>query len=167
MKKILITGGAGFIGSHVVRHFLNKYDSYKIYNLDKLTYAGNLENLSDVEKNRNYTFLHGDIADEHYINNIFNQYKFDDVIHLAAESHVDRSISKPLSFAKTNIMGTIVLLNSFKNLHKDKWTEKRFYHISTDEVYGSLGDSGYFKESTPYHPNSTLILPQKLVLITL
>ena len=137
-KKILITGGAGFIGSHVVRLFVNKYKNYHIYNLDTLTYAGNLENLRDIESSENYTFLKGDINDEDFINEIFKKYKFDSIIHLAAESHVDRSISEPLLFAKTNILGTMILLNAFKNLWKDNWKIKLFYHISTDEVYGSL-----------------------------
>ena len=154
MNKILITGGAGFIGSHVVRLFVNKYPEYHIYNLDVLTYAGNLENLKDLESKKNYTFLNGDITDEEYIKSIFLQYRFDAVIHLAAESHVDRSISDPLSFAKTNILGTMVLLNAFKTLWQNKWDEKRFYHVSTDEVYGSLGATGLFKESTSYDPNS-------------
>ena len=152
--KILITGGAGFIGSHVLRRFVNKYPSYKIYNLDNLTYAGNLENLSDIENKPNYTFLKGDIADEKYINNLFSKYRFDSVIHLAAESHVDRSIIDPLSFAKTNILGTMILLNAFKKIWMNNWINKRFYHVSTDEVYGSLGKTGLFKESTPYDPNS-------------
>ena len=117
-KSILITGGAGFIGSHVVRRFVKKYPSYMIYNLDALTYAGNLENLEDIETNENYTFLHGDINDEHYIKSIFERYRFDDIIHLAAESHVDKSISNPLNFAKTNILGTIILLNNFKEYIK-------------------------------------------------
>ena len=121
-----MTGGAGFIGSHVVRRFVNKYPAYHIYNLDALTYAGNLENLKDIENKDNYTFLHGDITDETYIKTIFNQYKFDVVIHLAAESHVDRSITDPVIFAKTNILGTIVLLNAFKELHKNNWEGKRF-----------------------------------------
>ena len=154
MKKILITGGAGFIGSHLVRLFVNKYPDYQIYNLDALTYAGNLENLKDVESKDNYTFLHGDITDEAYINSIFTDHCFDDVIHLAAESHVDRSITDPLAFAKTNILGTMVLLNAFKELHKSNWDNKRFYHVSTDEVYGSLGETGLFIESTSYDPNS-------------
>lgn len=154
MKKILITGGAGFIGSHLVRLFVNKYPDYDIYNLDVLTYAGNLENLKDVESKGNYTFLHGDITDEEYIKSIFLQYRFDSVIHLAAESHVDRSILDPLSFAKTNILGTMVLLNAFKILWQNNWDDKRFYHVSTDEVYGSLGATGLFKESTSYDPNS-------------
>ena len=154
MKKILITGGAGFIGSHVVRLFVNKYPAYHIYNLDALTYAGNLENLKDVESKENYTFLHGDITDEEYINSIFDTHQFDNVIHLAAESHVDRSITDPLGFAKTNILGTMILLNAFKELHKNNWQGKRFYHVSTDEVYGSLGETGLFKETTSYDPNS-------------
>ena len=152
--KILVTGGAGFIGSHVVRRFVNKYPEYYIYNLDALTYAGNLENLKDLETKENYTFLHGDITDEKYINSIFNTYKFDAVIHLAAESHVDRSITDPLRFAKTNILGTMILLNAFKFLWHNNWNGKRFYHISTDEVFGSLGDSGLFEETSAYHPNS-------------
>ena len=147
-KNILITGGAGFIGSHVVRRFVNRYKDYHIYNLDALTYAGNLENLIDIENKKNYTFLKGDIKDEEFINKIFKQHKFDAVIHLAAESHVDRSISDPLLFAKTNILGTMVLLNAFKNLWFNKWEEKLFFHVSTDEVYGTLGEIGLFKEST-------------------
>jgi dTDP-glucose 4,6-dehydratase len=154
MKNILITGGAGFIGSHVVRLFVNKYPDYHIYNLDALTYAGNLENLIDIESKENYTFLHGDITDEVYINTVFTKYQFDSVVHLAAESHVDRSISDPLAFAKTNILGTMILLNAFKVLWKDNWEGKRFYHVSTDEVYGSLGTTGLFEETTSYDPNS-------------
>ena len=154
MKNILITGGAGFIGSHVIRRFTNKYPTYHIFNLDALTYAGNLENLHDIESKENYTFLHGDITDEHYINSIFKKYQFEYVIHLAAESHVDRSITDPLAFAKTNILGTMILLNAFKNLWQNNWEAKRFYHVSTDEVYGSLGENGLFEETTSYNPNS-------------
>jgi len=154
MKKILVTGGAGFIGSHVLRMLVNKYPEYQIYNLDNLTYAGNLENLKDIENAPNYTFFKGDITEEEYIDSIFQEYKFDNVIHLAAESHVDRSITDPLAFAKTNILGTMVLLNSFKNLWKSDWEGKRFYHVSTDEVYGTLGDKGLFTETTSYDPNS-------------
>ncbi|MEM6516585.1 MAG: dTDP-glucose 4,6-dehydratase [Bacteroidota bacterium] len=153
-KSILITGGAGFIGSHVVRLFVNKYTNYSIYNLDALTYAGNLENLKDLEKKANYHFLKADINDEQYITELFDNYKFDAVIHLAAESHVDRSITDPLAFVKTNVIGTMNLLNAFKNLWKGKFEDKLFYHISTDEVYGTLGESGLFKETTPYDPNS-------------
>ena len=153
-KKILITGGAGFIGSHVVRRFVNVYRNYHIYNLDSLTYAGNLENLSDIESKKNYTFLKGDINDEGFINQVFHKYKFDAVIHLAAESHVDRSIEEPLLFARTNILGTITLLNAFKTIWSGDWENKLFYHISTDEVYGSLGEIGLFEESTAYDPNS-------------
>ncbi len=153
-KNILITGGAGFIGSHVVRRFVNEYPNYHIFNLDALTYAGNLENLKDIETKENYTFLHGDIVDDVYINSIFTKYKFEGIIHLAAESHVDRSIVDPIAFAKTNILGTMVLLNAFKNLWQDQWNGKRFYHVSTDEVFGSLGKIGLFMETTPYSPNS-------------
>ena len=154
MKNILITGGAGFIGSHVVRCFVNKYLDYNIFNLDALTYAGNLENLKDIDAKPNYKFLKGDITDEVYINQIFSKYKFDGVIHLAAESHVDRSISDPISFAKTNILGTMILLNAFKTLWFNNWYRKKFYHVSTDEVYGALDDTGLFTEQTPYDPNS-------------
>jgi dTDP-glucose 4,6-dehydratase len=153
-KNILITGGAGFIGSHVVRTFVNKYPDYNIYNLDALTYAGNLENLKDLENASNYKFLKGDIADEKYVNDIFNTYNFEGVIHLAAESHVDRSIVDPLAFAKTNILGTMILLNAFKNIWSNNWQGKRFYHVSTDEVYGSLGETGLFTENNQYDPNS-------------
>jgi dTDP-glucose 4,6-dehydratase len=138
----------------VVRQFVHKYYNYHIVNLGALTYAGNLENLKDIEQASNYTFVKGDITDETFINQLFNQYQFEGVIHLAAESHVDRSITDPLAFAKTNILGTMVLLNAFKNLWKNNWDGKRFYHISTDEVYGSLGETGLFTETTPYDPNS-------------
>ena len=152
--KILITGGAGFIGSHVVRLFVNTYSDYQIYNLDNLTYAGNLENLSDIENSASYTFIKGDITNEDFINDLFVEHQFDAVIHLAAESHVDRSITDPLAFAKTNILGTMVLLNAFKNLWQNKWEDKLFYHVSTDEVYGTLGEIGLFTETTSYDPNS-------------
>lgn len=154
MKKILITGGAGFIGSHVVRLFVNKYPEYTIYNLDKLTYAGNLENLRDVQKKSNYVFIKADITNENQINELFDKFKFDSVVHLAAESHVDRSIKDPLAFARTNILGTMILLNAFKGLWSGDWSNKRFYHVSTDEVYGSLGVTGLFTECTSYDPNS-------------
>ena len=154
MKKILITGGAGFIGSHVVRRFVKNYPQYEIFNLDALTYAGNLENLQDVDTAENYHFIKGDITEEAFIEALFQKHQFDGVIHLAAESHVDRSITDPLAFAKTNILGTMILLNAFKNLWQNKWEGKRFYHVSTDEVYGSLGETGLFEETTPYEPNS-------------
>ncbi|WP_458628870.1 dTDP-glucose 4,6-dehydratase [Winogradskyella sp. PC D3.3] len=153
-KKIIITGGAGFIGSHVVRLFVNTYPNYQIINLDSLTYAGNLMNLKDIEDSSNYKFIKGDITDEVFINNLFETEQPDSVIHLAAESHVDRSITNPLAFAKTNILGTMILLNAFKNLWKDNWENKLFYHVSTDEVYGSLGADGLFTETTAYDPNS-------------
>lgn len=153
MKKLLITGGAGFIGSHVVRLFINKYPELHIYNLDALTYAGNLENLTDLDSKPNYSFIKGDICDETFIDNLFKQNDFEGVIHLAAESHVDRSISDPLSFVKTNIIGTLNLLNSAKTYWASQ-ENKRFYHISTDEVYGSLGESGFFLEDTSYDPKS-------------
>ncbi|MBV7269152.1 dTDP-glucose 4,6-dehydratase [Winogradskyella luteola] len=153
-KRVLITGGAGFIGSHLVRLFSNKYEDYHIYNIDTLTYAGNLENLKDVELRPNYTFIKGNITDEAFIGKIFEDYEFTHVIHLAAESHVDRSIEDPFAFVKTNVIGTVVLLNAFRNLWKNNFKDKLFYHISTDEVYGSLGVSGLFTETTPYDPNS-------------
>jgi len=154
MKNILITGGAGFIGSHVVRLFVNKYSDYQIYNLDALTYAGNLENLKDIEAAPNYTFLKADINDSEKILSLFKNYRFDSVIHLAAESHVDRSITDPLSFLRTNIFGTVNLLNAAKEIWKDNFSNHLFYHISTDEVYGTLGQTGLFTEKTAYDPNS-------------
>lgn len=154
-KKILITGGAGFIGSHVVRLFVNKYTNYHIYNLDKLTYAGNLENIKDIEQSANYTFLKGDITDQSYIESIFAKYNFDGVIHLAAESHVDRSITNPMDFIYTNIVGTAILMNVAKAHWKDNFEGKLFYHVSTDEVYGSLhNDNEFFTEETHYDPQS-------------
>jgi len=153
-KKIIVTGGAGFIGSHVIRLLVNKYPNYDVINLDSLTYAGNLLNLKDIENKANYRFIKGDITNEKFIENLFINEKPDSVIHLAAESHVDRSITDPLAFAKTNILGTMVLLNAFKNLWKDNWKDKLFYHVSTDEVYGSLGEKGLFTETTSYDPNS-------------
>jgi dTDP-glucose 4,6-dehydratase len=154
MKNILITGGAGFIGSHVIRLFVNKYPHYKIINLDKLTYAGNLTNLKDIENKPNYEFVKADIVDEDTIVAIFDAYHFDGVIHLAAESHVDRSISNPKEFIMTNIVGTVNLLNAARSIWKENNSGKRFYQISTDEVYGSLGDKGKFLETTPYDPRS-------------
>jgi dTDP-glucose 4,6-dehydratase len=154
-KKIMITGGAGFIGSHVVRLFVNKYPEYMIVNLDALTYAGNLENLRDIESAPNYTFEKGNIADQKRITELFEKYQFDAVIHLAAESHVDRSISDPLSFVKTNVVGTVTLLNVCKDFWgKESLLNKLFYHVSTDEVYGSLGEEGFFTEATAYDPRS-------------
>jgi len=152
--NVLITGGAGFIGSHVVRLFVEKYPDYHIFNLDALTYAGNLENLKDIESKANYTFIKADITNEKVINDLFVKYKFDSVIHLAAESHVDRSIKDPLSFVRTNVIGTMILLNAFKACWKDDFSNKLFYHVSTDEVYGTLGETGLFTESTSYDPNS-------------
>ena len=154
MNTILITGGAGFIGSHVLRLFVNKYPNIHFVNLDKLTYAGNLENLKDIEHKTNYTFEKGDIVDAKYINDLFQRYQFDGLIHLAAESHVDRSISNPLAFIETNIIGTFNLLNASKNTWKNNFNGKLFYHVSTDEVYGSLGKEGFFTETTSYDPQS-------------
>ncbi len=154
MKTLLITGGAGFIGSHVVRLFVNKYPDYRIVNLDNLTYAGNLANLTDIEKMPNYEFVKGDIVDADFIQKLFEQNQFDGVIHLAAESHVDRSISNPTEFVFTNVIGTVNLLNAAKHIWKGKMDGKRFYHISTDEVYGSLGQKGMFTEETAYDPHS-------------
>ncbi len=153
-KKILITGGAGFIGSHVIRLFVNKYPDYTIVNLDALTYAGNLENLKDVEQHKNYRFIKADILDATALDQIFQEEKITDVIHLAAESHVDRSILSPLDFVYTNIIGTVNLLNAAKKAWADNMQEHLFYHISTDEVFGSLGDTGFFTETTAYDPRS-------------
>lgn len=153
MKKILITGGAGFIGCHVVKLFVEMYPTYTIFNLDALTYAGNLENLRDIEDAPNYHFIKGDITDESFINELFDSHQFDAVIHLAAESHVDRSIMDPLGFVRTNVMGTAVLLNAARRTWKHA-DGKLFYHVSTDEVYGSLGEEGFFTEETPYDPRS-------------
>ncbi|TNE30760.1 MAG: dTDP-glucose 4,6-dehydratase [Bacteroidetes bacterium] len=154
MKSILITGGAGFIGSHVVRRFVKRYADYHIVNLDALTYAGNLENLKDIENRPNYHFEKADIVDAGAVRKVFEKHRPDGIIHLAAESHVDRSITDPLAFVRTNVLGTVNLLNEAKALWGDNMSEKRFYHISTDEVYGSLGDTGLFTETTAYDPNS-------------
>jgi dTDP-glucose 4,6-dehydratase len=153
-KNVLITGGAGFIGSHVVRRFVNNYPNYKIYNLDALTYAGNLENLKDIEMKENYTFIKGNICDIDLVDKIFQENNIDTVIHLAAESHVDRSISDPLAFVQTNVIGTATLLNSARKLWNNQYEGKLFYHVSTDEVYGSLGETGFFYETTAYDPRS-------------
>lgn len=153
MHHILVTGGAGFIGSHLIRLLVNKYPDYHIVNLDLLTYAGNLENLTDIEKKDNYTFVKGDIVDDQFLDQLFSKYDFDGVIHLAAESHVDRSIEDPMSFIKTNIIGTVNLLNAARKAWGD-YKGKRFYHVSTDEVYGSLGETGFFTEETSYDPRS-------------
>lgn len=154
MKKILITGGAGFIGSHLVRRFVTSYPDYQIINLDKLTYAGNLANLKDIEHLDNYRFIKGDIVDADFIDQLFAKEKFDGVIHLAAESHVDRSIFSPIEFVMTNVVGTVNLLNAARKNWKGEYNSKRFYHVSTDEVYGSLGEDGLFTEETSYDPNS-------------
>ena len=154
MRSILITGGAGFIGSHLVRHMVNKYPEYHIINLDKLTYAGNLENLRDIEGKANYHFIRAYINDEQAVRKVFDEYAIDGVMHLAAESHVDRSIANPTEFIFTNIVGTVNLLNAARPLWKDNMEGRLFYHVSTDEVYGSLGDPGLFTEKTPYDPRS-------------
>jgi dTDP-glucose 4,6-dehydratase len=153
-KIILTTGGAGFIGSHLTRLFVNKYPGYLIVNLDKLTYAGNLENLKDIEGKPNYIFVKGDIEDMNMVKKLFTKYKFTGVLHCAAESHVDRSITDPLAFVKTNVLGTVSMLQVTKDYWKDNYKGKLFYHISTDEVYGSLGEKGYFTEETAYDPRS-------------
>jgi dTDP-glucose 4,6-dehydratase len=155
MKKILITGGAGFIGSHVIRLFVNKYPEYQIVNLDALTYAGNLNNLSDIQAAPNYQFVRGDIRDAAFLENLFAEHRFDGVIHLAAESHVDRSISDPMAFVMTNVVGTVNLLNAARNTWKGDYDKRRFYHVSTDEVYGELHNpEDFFTEDTKYDPRS-------------
>ncbi|MFV0304266.1 MAG: dTDP-glucose 4,6-dehydratase [Moheibacter sp.] len=153
-KTILITGGAGFIGSHVVREFVKTYSDYLIINLDALTYAGNLENLKDIESEPNYKFIKVDITNEEQILSVFEQYKPNGVVHLAAESHVDRSITSPLEFVKTNVLGTVNLLNAAKKVWNGNFEDKRFHHVSTDEVYGALGETGFFTEETSYDPHS-------------
>ncbi|WP_422858210.1 dTDP-glucose 4,6-dehydratase [Flagellimonas sp. S174] len=153
-KSILVTGGAGFIGSHVVRRFVLEYPKYEIFNLDALTYAGNLENLRDIEKRPNYHFIRGDIVSGEFVEKLVKEHEFDGIIHLAAESHVDRSITDPLAFVRTNVIGTVNLLNSARNAWGESTSDKRFYHVSTDEVYGSLGMEGLFTEMTAYDPNS-------------
>ena len=153
-RNILVTGGAGFIGSHLVRLLLNKYPEYHVVNMDVLTYAGNLENLKDIEEKENYTFVKCDICDLKKVSQTFEEYNIDSVIHLAAESHVDRSIEDPFSFAKTNVMGTLSLLQAAKSYWENNFKNKLFYHVSTDEVYGSLGQEGFFTEKTNYDPHS-------------
>ncbi len=153
-RSILVTGGAGFIGSHVVRRFVTRYPHYRIINLDALTYAGNLENLRDIENAPNYVFVKADICDAEAVSKVFKDFAIDGVIHLAAESHVDRSITDPLAFVRTNVFGTVTLLNAAKDAWKGNFEGKRFYHVSTDEVYGSLHDGGLFTETTPYDPQS-------------
>lgn len=154
MKKLVITGGAGFIGSHVVRRFVNQYPEYMILNLDALTYAGNLENLKDIEDKPNYQFIKADITDEKQITEIFSEFDPDGVIHLAAESHVDRSITTPLEFVKSNVIGTVILLDAAKKIWNKNYEGKRFHHVSTDEVYGTLNETGFFTEETKYNPHS-------------
>ncbi|UYW00953.1 dTDP-glucose 4,6-dehydratase [Flavobacterium agricola] len=161
MKNILVTGGAGFIGANFVEHFVTNHPEYKVINLDLLTYAGDINNLKEVEKAPNYEFIHGDICDKHFIDNLFKTYQFSDVIHFAAESHVDNSITGPEAFVKTNVLGTFNLLDAARNLwmekpnqYKEAFKNSRFHHISTDEVYGTLGETGLFLETTPYAPNS-------------
>jgi dTDP-glucose 4,6-dehydratase len=153
-KVILITGGAGFIGTHLVKHWVKTYSNQLVINVDLLTYAGNLENLRDIENSKNYKFIKGDIRDADFLSQLFIDYPIDSVIHLAAESHVDRSITDPQSFLETNILGTFQLLNACKNAWKDQREGKLFYHVSTDEVFGSLGEEGYFTEETAYDPRS-------------
>ena len=154
IKTIAVTGGAGFIGSHVIRLFVKKYPAYHIVNVDALTYAGNLENLKDIDQLPNYIFEHADICNEQQMDELFRKYNFDGIIHLAAESHVDRSIMDPLGFVRTNVLGTAVLLNTCRKYWNNNYSDKLFYHVSTDEVYGSLGETGFFTEETPYDPRS-------------